>query len=258
MLSNPKNIQRNLIFVIVASMAIRGFLAWMLELGNDEVYYWTYALYPDLSHFDHPPMVGFIIQLFSFNLFFDNELFIRMSSVLLGGLNTWLIYLIGKNLKNELTGLFSALLYNSSIYCFVIAGIFILPDTPQLFFWLASLYLLIVSLSGEEINKKSGKRILLAGLFIGLAMLSKYTSVFLWFGAGLYILIFRRTWFKRWELYLSVLFSLLVFLPAIIWNIQNQFISFTFIFQILIAPFPIWQLPQLISLTLIQPKLPEM
>jgi hypothetical protein len=228
MLSNPKNIQRLLIFTIVASVAIRGFLAWMLELGNDEVYYWTYALYPDLSHFDHPPMVGIMIQAFSFNLFFDSELFVRMSSVVLGGVNTWLIFLIGKLLKDQLTGLFAALLYNTSVYCFVIAGIFILPDTPQLFFWLASLFMLLVILPTEEITKKSRTGILVAGLLIGLAMLSKYTSVFLWFGAGLYILFYNRAWLKRWELYLSPIISFLVFLPVIIWNIQNQFISFTF------------------------------
>jgi len=228
MLSNPKKIHRVLIFVVVASVAIRGFLAWMLELGNDEVYYWTYALYPDLSHFDHPPMVGLMIQLFSFNLYFDSELFIRMGSVVLGGVNTWLIYMIGKNVKDELTGLFAALLYNTSVYCFVIAGVFILPDTPQLFFWLASLYLLVATIAREEINSKSGWRFLLAGLFIGLAMLSKYTSVFMWFGAGLYILFYNRKWLKSPYLYLSALISLLVFLPVIIWNIQNQFISFTF------------------------------
>jgi hypothetical protein len=228
MLPNTKSIQRTLILVIIVSVAIRGFLAWALELGNDEVYYWTYALFPGLSHFDHPPMVGFMIQLFSLNLYFDNELFIRMGSVLLGGVNTWLIFLIGKQVKNELTGLFAAMFYNTSVYCFVIAGIFILPDTPQLFFWLAGLYFLITSLPAKEISKQAKNRILIAGLLIGLAMLSKYTSVFLWLGAGLYILIYNRKWLKTGQLYLAVVFSLVVFTPALLWNLENKFISFTF------------------------------
>jgi len=227
-LPNQKNINRWLILIIVISVAIRGYLAWALELGNDEVYYWTYAVFPDLSHFDHPPMVGFIIQLFSLNLYFDNELFIRMSSVLLGGLNTWLIFLLGKKLKDQLTGLFAAMLYNTSVYCFVIAGVFILPDTPQLFFWLSSLYVLITTLTPEEISKRSKTRILLAGLLIGFAMLSKYTSVFLWFGAGLYILVYNRKWLKEGSLYLSVILSFIVFLPVLLWNIDNKFISFTY------------------------------
>jgi hypothetical protein len=226
--SGTKNYRPVLTSVIVVSVLIRGFFAWALELGNDEVYYWTYALYPALSHFDHPPMAGLVIQLFSLDLYFDSEFFIRMGSVVLGGVNTWLIYLIGRNVKDELTGLFAAMLYNTSVYCFVIAGIFILPDTPQLFFWLAGLYFLITSLPVQEFDKRARTGILLAGVFIGLAMLSKYTSVFLWFGAGLYILFFNRKWLKTSQLYISVIISLLLFVPVIFWNIENKFISFTF------------------------------
>jgi 4-amino-4-deoxy-L-arabinose transferase-like glycosyltransferase len=224
----PARIEQLLVAIIALSVIIRGVLAWWLELGNDEVYYWTYALYPALSHFDHPPMVGLFIQAFSFNLHWDNELFLRLSSVILGGVNTFIIYKIGREVKNPLTGLYAALLYNASVYCFVIAGIFILPDTPQLFFWLLSLYFLITSLPAKPIEKKHGRRLLLAAALIGLAMLSKYTSVFLWLGAGLYILIYNRAWLRRVELYLGVVLSLIIFIPVIIWNFQNDFISFTF------------------------------
>ncbi len=226
--SGTMSLRPVLISIIVVSVLIRGFFAWVLELGNDEVYYWTYALFPDLSHFDHPPMVGLMIQFFSLNLYFDSELFVRMSSVLLGGVNTWLIYLIGRNVKDELTGLFAATLYNTSVYCFVIAGILILPDTSQLLFWLTGLYFIITALPVKEIDTRAKIRILLAGVFFGLAMLSKYTSIFLWFGAGLYILFYNRKWLKTSQLYLSVIISLLLFLPVILWNVENKFISFTF------------------------------
>ncbi|MEZ5199138.1 MAG: glycosyltransferase family 39 protein [Bacteroidales bacterium] len=96
------------VFILIGlSTVIRILLAWSLELGNDEVYYWTYALYPDLSHFDHPPMVGWTIQFFSLNLLFDSELFLRMGSIVLGSFNTWFMYLIGRRLKDEQTGYFA-------------------------------------------------------------------------------------------------------------------------------------------------------
>ncbi|MCF8235171.1 MAG: glycosyltransferase family 39 protein [Bacteroidales bacterium] len=217
-----------LLILIALSTLIRGFLAAYLELGNDEVYYITYAIFPDLSHFDHPPMVGLMIRLFSFNLSLDSEFFIRLSSVIIGAVNTWLIYMIGKGLKDQLTGLYAAILYTASINCFIIAGTFILPDTPQLFFWLISMYFLLHALPDKKCSSFSRKNLLLAGLAIGLGMLSKYTSVFLWFGAILYILIYNRKWLARKELYIAGLMSLLVFLPVIIWNIQYDFISFTF------------------------------
>nr|NQU92312.1 glycosyltransferase family 39 protein [Bacteroidota bacterium] len=226
--SQDRKINLLLVMIIFISTIIRGFFAWTLELGNDEVYYWTYALYPDLSHFDHPPMVGFTIQVFSWNLHFSSELFIRLGSVILGGFNTWLIFLIGKSVKDRLTGLFAALLYSSSVYCFVITGIFILPDTPQLFFWLISLYIFIRILPTEKPSKTQRYALFFVGIPLGFAMLSKYTSVFLWFGAGLYILFYNRKWLKTNELYLSVLLSLIIFSPVLFWNIENKFISFTF------------------------------
>ncbi len=218
----------SLYWLVGLSALLRGFLAWWLELGNDEVYYWTYALFPDLSHFDHPPMVGLMIQLFSLNLHFDSEIFIRLSSVVLMSANTLLIFEIGKNLRNIRTGLIAAFLYNTSIYAFIITGIFILPDTPQNFFWIASLYLL-VRLSRTEPADRAFARLWLGfGIAAGLGMLSKYTSVFLWFGAVAFILIYRIKWLLTPWPWLAALISLLFFAPVIWWNVQNNFISFTF------------------------------
>lgn len=219
---------RYLRIIIIISLLIRGFLAFFLELGNDEVYYWTYALYPDLSHFDHPPMIGLFIQFTTLNLLLDHEFFLRLSSVLLGGVNTWLIYLIGKKIKDSLAGLYAAILYNTSIYCFVIAGVFIMPDTPQVFFWLIGLLLLITLLPDRGISILNRRLMLIAGVAIGLAMLSKYTSVFLWLSAGLFIIFYNRNWLKTFELYAAAVISLLIFSPVIWWNIQHNFISFTF------------------------------
>ncbi len=219
---------RYTIILIFISLLIRGLLAWLLELGNDEVYYWTYALYPDWSHFDHPPMVGLLIWLTTQNLLLDQEFFLRLSSVLLGGVNTWLIYRIGNHLKNPQAGFYAALLYTTSIYGFVIAGIFILPDTPQLFFWILSLLLLLRILPDRELTAKNRRLLLLAGLTIGLALLSKYTSALLWIATGIYILLYNRNWLKTTELYVSVLISALIFMPVIYWNYQHHFISFTF------------------------------
>jgi 4-amino-4-deoxy-L-arabinose transferase-like glycosyltransferase len=155
-----KKIHTTLTFLIGISLIVRAFLAGMLELGNDEVYYWTYALYPDFSHFDHPPMVGYIIQLFSLDLLFDHEFFLRLGSLVFGAINTWIIYLIGKQIKNPITGLYAAFLYTSSVYGFIITGVFILPDTPQLFFWLLSFLFILKSLLADEFNFSTQKNLI--------------------------------------------------------------------------------------------------
>lgn len=219
---------KNLAWLIGISTLLRLVLAATVELGNDEVYYWTYALYPDWSHFDHPPLVGFFIQLFSLNLLFDSEVFIRLSSVIFAGINTWIFFQLGKQIKNELSGWYAALLYTASFYTSIIVGVFILPDTPQVFFWLISLYLMLDILPDKDLVPSSKRKMLLLGLVIGLGIISKHTSVFLWAGAGLYIMFYNRLWFKTYQLYLSVLISLFLLLPVLVWNIENDFISFAY------------------------------
>jgi len=223
-----QKIKRALLFLIVISTFIRLFVAGTMEFSVDEVYYWTYALYPDWSHFDHPPMVGWVIQLFTLNLLFDSELAIRLGSIVFSVLNTLIIFSIGKRIKNSLTGLYAAFLFNGSIYCSVLAGIFIIPDTPQLLFWLLSLKYLIIALPQKHITKETSWRFLLACLFIGLAIISKYHGVFIWAGAGLYVLFFNRNWLQKPVFYLGLIISASFALPIIIWNIQNDWISFTF------------------------------
>ena len=222
-----QNINKILIGLLAVSALVRGVLAAWMELGNDEVYYWTYALFPDWSHFDHPPMVGWMIQLFSLNLLFDSEFFIRLASVVLMTANTYVIYRIAKEVKGAQAGLYAALLYTASVYAFVITGVFIMPDTPLMLFWLLAFWMAIrVIARNEAIQKK--RYMLLFGLFAGMAMLSKYTGAFLWLGMILYILIFNRKQLKNPYLYLALLISALCCLPILYWNLQNDFVSLSF------------------------------
>jgi hypothetical protein len=214
--------------LMVVSTLIRGFIAGFIELGNDEVYYWTYAKFPALSHFDHPPMVGLAIQLFTLNLSYDSEFFLRLASVFLGTLSTGLMFLIGRLIKNPLTGLYAALLFTASFYGFILSGTFILPDAPQVFFWLLTMYLLLKSLPGRDLMPKSRQLLVLAGVTAGLAFLSKYHAVFLLSGVFFYVLFYNRRWFRAKELYGSLLVFLLLGIPVVLWNYNNDFISFTF------------------------------
>lgn len=271
-MNNPfKNLtEKQIVFIIIGiSTLIRAAAAAMIELGNDESYYWCYAMFPDLSHFDHPPMVGFLIQTLTGNLVLGDEFFIRLGSIIIGAANTFLIYVIGRAFKDERTGMYAALLYSASIYCSVIVGTFIMPDTPQSCFFLLAIYFLhnaLISKSScrkktpaaqpcqgdgtdkslpylsfkeedlpeepfcdeSEVRHLGNHAFLLAGLCIGLATLSKYTSLYLWAGAGIYILLFNRKVLLNPFLYISAAISALIMLPILVWNINNDFISFTF------------------------------
>lgn len=223
-----RGIRRAFILLVVVSAAVRAFLAATLELGNDEVYYRIFAVYPDLSHFDHPPMVGWIIQLFSMDLILDTELFIRLGSIVFGVISLGLIFLIGREVRDERTGLFAALLHTASIYGTVITGIFILPDTPQNLFWLLSLWLFFRAFNEKLPDAVRRNALFLALVAGGFCILSKYTGVFIIFGGVLYIICFGQQWLTKKELYLGLFTAALVTTPILFWNIENDFISFTY------------------------------
>ena len=112
-----------------------------------------------------------------------------------------------------------------------------MPDTPLMFFTLISIYLFIKYFTTKsnmdlEVHCRASLQgnasLLLAGLCAGLAMLSKYSAASIWAGVGLYILFFNRKELKNKYLYISILISALCLLPILIWNMQNDFISFTF------------------------------
>ena len=142
--------QTNLILLVTISTLIRLLLGYGLDLGNDEAYYWTYSMFPDWSHFDHPPMVGFFQQLFSLNLLFDSELALRLGFILSGSLSTVLLFYIGKEIKDERTGWLAAILFNTSIYGFIISGLFVMPDGPLVLFWMLSLLYFIKFIKTDD------------------------------------------------------------------------------------------------------------
>lgn len=222
-----KYIQLAILFSLV-NFLLRLIVGSFTNLGNDEVYYRIFALHPDWSHFDHAPMVGWLIQITTLNLFFSHDLFFRLGPLLLSLLNIYLIFEFVKKIADEKTAFVATLLYNFSFYTVIISGLFIMPDSPMLTFWLLACFNFYHALIEKNDSRKWNKNILYAGIFTGFAMLAKYHAVFLWFSAGLFILAYRRFWLKKWELYVAGILSVIAFMPVLWWNFQNDFISFTF------------------------------
>ena len=204
-------------------------VAYITELDNDEAYYFTYALHLQWNYFDHPPGVALLIRLSTLNFLFISELSTRLGSIVCAALGTWLSYRIGKIIRNERTGFYAAILYNTSIYSSIIAGVFILPDSPQIAFWLASLLVMIkIVIAYEKGNSVKLINWLLFGLLVGFCTLCKIHGIFLWNGLGLYALFYERKMFSRKGIYLSFVLTLIVISPIIFWNIHNHFVTYTY------------------------------
>jgi hypothetical protein len=84
--------RRKVFYLIIISTLMRLLIAGITEFGNDEVYYYTYALHLQWNYFDHPPGVALLIRLTTLNLWLTNELFVRLGAVLCAAAGTWLSY----------------------------------------------------------------------------------------------------------------------------------------------------------------------
>ncbi|WP_051664135.1 ThuA domain-containing protein [Dyadobacter crusticola] len=223
----PHNKKSAVFWIVVISTLIRSVVAWCTNLGNDEVYYFTYAVQPDLNHFDHPPLVGIFIRVFTANLHFYNEFLMRLPAILGAAINTWLIARCGKMIRNVQAGVIAALLYNTSIYTSIISGVFILPDSVQIVSWLAALFCMLQSIRSQSAQKQN-RYLVWIGIWIGLAVMSKVHGVFLWAGFLAFIVFNKPTWLKKPSLYLSLIITAVLISPILIWNINNDFITWHF------------------------------
>ena len=114
-----------------------------MALGVDESYYWAYSQYLKWNYFDHPPMVSVFIRLSTLNLTLDSiEGFVRLSSVVGCALSSWLLYKTCAILHSSRAGFYAVCMYNASYYAAITAGLFIMPDTPQMVFFTLSLYVI--------------------------------------------------------------------------------------------------------------------
>ena len=71
-----------------------------LGLTVDEAHYWVYSKFLDLSYYDHPPMIGYIIKLFT-DIFGINEFAVRLPSVIIFILTSWIFFLCVRKIFNE-------------------------------------------------------------------------------------------------------------------------------------------------------------
>jgi 4-amino-4-deoxy-L-arabinose transferase-like glycosyltransferase len=205
----------------VIALIVKTGLAIWLPFSNDESYYWVWGHYPQLSYFDHPPMVGWLFSLGTWLEWLGNGA--RLPGVWLGHL-TLLIWheLLKPYLDEKRLSLWLIFVLFSP---FLGAGsLIITPDVPFLFFWSLSLLAFFRALS-------SGKIVwyLALGASLGLGFCSKYLIVL--FVPCLFIwLAWSRRWREvRWKYAPATIATGLLFCsPVIYWNWRHDWASFAF------------------------------
>ena len=204
-------------------------------LGIGEAYYFRGALHLNLSYFDQPPLF-FWLSGISIKLLGLNNLGIRFPDVLLFAGTSWMMYLVTRRLFNASAAFWAVAVMNLSAVFTVPIACWFQPDSPLMFFWLLSTYFLVevLSITSEGKAQPSAARVyglwVIIGVCMGLAVLSKYHTIFLFLGALLFIITNKnqRHWLTHPGPYLALLITLAFATPILWWNYHNGWVSFVF------------------------------
>jgi Dolichyl-phosphate-mannose-protein mannosyltransferase len=205
-----------IIFLAVASTIYNVFL----PLHGDEAYYWMWSHHIQAGYYDHPPMIAYMIY---FSNFISQDVWgVRLVNIFSMSISFLYMYKFTKLLSDEKIALTTVLIFSSVILTH--AGfIFATPDAPLTLFWTLGLYYTYKAFFEEK-----RRDFLLAGLFLGAMMLSKYSAILLVVAILIFALVKKRSLFLNPNFYLGSITSLLVISPMLYWNYQHDWISFLF------------------------------
>lgn len=213
---------RNTVVCVGLLTLWRLYLSAALQLHPDEAYYWLWSRNLDAGYFDHPPLVAYFIWLTT--LFSTSELWVRLSGTLVALALSGLIWRLARQLFHS-TPIAAASVMLFNVLPVTVLGLTVMtPDIPVLLFWSLG-----VCIFWHALQTKQTWVWYALGLTFGLALLSKYTAILMVPCFLIYLLLSDdRRWLKTPHPYLAVVTGLLCFVPVVIWNGANDWVSFVF------------------------------
>ncbi len=217
----------NLRFVqfMLLTNILRLMLIPLFGLTDDEAHYWQYSQYLDFSYYDHPPMVGYMIYFFT--RIFGNTLYgVRLPAVFCFIIASIYFYLLIKKMFNSKIAFYSVILLNS-VPIFFVGSIITIPDASLGMFWMMYMYYFY-----KFVKTYNYKILYFSATLLGFALLSKYTALLLVFSTVIIFLYKKelKKYFLKKEFYIFLSIIIILFLPVILWNFANNFVSFKYQF----------------------------
>ncbi len=194
--------------LLLAFMLLKLVLVFQVPLTGDEAYFILWGQSLELGYYDHPPMVGWVLYVLNgFGSGVGDHLLVYRSFAYLAAIV--IAYLLYQTLqfypnfdsKTAFYVAFAFLVSPISLMFVVTAN-----DTVLVFFAVVAFYFYAKALA-----KPTLLNALLAGLFLGLAFLSKYFAAFMLIGLFLYSLIYIRQY--GWKL-LAVMTAVILLFVA--------------------------------------------
>ncbi|MFL5746499.1 MAG: glycosyltransferase family 39 protein [Niastella sp.] len=209
--------------ILLFLFIVRSFLVFDMGLMPQDAYYFFYSEHLDLSYFDHPSGIAWVLWLFTSLL--GKKVFVVKLAATLVTFCTQAAFVILATCFMNVKGVVQATILLFSTILISVVSLIATPDVPLLLFWTLS----IIALYQAIFQNKKGYW-LLAGVLMGLAFNSKYTAVFLPAGLLMYLVLSpeHRKLLRSYWPYLSLLLFAIMTMPVIIWNYNHDFASIKF------------------------------
>src|SRR6267378_3062878 len=176
--------------LIVALTALRMIYASLIDLRTDEAYYWTWSKENVLSFLDHPPMIAWFIR-FGTAIFGDTNFGVSFAGILAMLVTQLLLADIVRRVTHDVRAVVLAVLMPEAALYYGLLMAKVSPDIAVIPFAVAMVWALIrLNESGD------GRWWLAAGVFAGLALLSKFTVVMMLPAVLAFML--APDWRRRW------------------------------------------------------------
>jgi 4-amino-4-deoxy-L-arabinose transferase-like glycosyltransferase len=222
---NPAFRQLLAVIALVAAMtALRVVYASLIDLRTDEAYYWTWSKENVLSFLDHPPMIAWFIG-FGTAIFGDTNLGVRFAGLLAMLVTQLLLADIVRRVTHDIRAAVVAVLMMEAALYYGLLMAKVSPDVALIPFATAMVWALVRLAESDD-----GRWWLVAGVFAGLASLSKFTAALLVPAVLAYMWVppWRGRWLRSPYPWLAALIALALFLPVLVWNMQHDWASFRF------------------------------
>jgi 4-amino-4-deoxy-L-arabinose transferase-like glycosyltransferase len=224
---------RAAILITFAALVVRLVFAALLPLFPDETYYWDWSRHPASGYFDHPPTIAILIRWgTSLAALFGggpSSLAVRFFPVIAGGIATLFAVWIARRLGGGAAARTAAWAF--SLMPLAATGLVLAtPDAPLLAASAAGLYCVIATIQAQRRSREATQYWCAAGVALGIAFSSKYTSILLPFTVTAAVLArpSLRARLREPGPYLACILATLVFLPVLYWNAKHDWISFRF------------------------------
>ncbi len=192
----------------------------LFVLAPDEANYWQWGRHLAWGYHDQAPMTGWIIRLSTFILG-HTETGVRLPSVLSMVVVTAYMLMIARRWIGPKAA-FNTVILAQSILAFNVGGLLATPDSLQAAAWGGACYHVARAYENDRWSQW-----LMAGIWFGFGMLSKYTMVIFLPGAFLFGLVSKnqRKRLTRIRPYIGLVLGTLLFSPVIYWNAINNWNS---------------------------------